>query len=42
MSDREDAVPNGRNENIRTGESVEALAQAILEHLYFIFCFAFI
>jgi len=35
MSDREDAVPNGRNENIRTGESVEALTQAILDHLHF-------
>jgi len=37
MNDRKkQAVTRRRHENIRTGESVEALRQAILEHLYFI------
>jgi starch phosphorylase len=37
MSDRKkQAVTHRGRENIRTGESIEALKQAILEHLYFI------
>jgi starch phosphorylase len=36
MKDRKHTVTPRRQENIRTGESVEALTQAILEHLYFI------
>src|SRR5512136_707605 len=36
MSNRKDMVTDGSRENIRTGESVEGLTQAILDHLHFI------